>query len=294
MIAVVGVIRSPLTAMASAPTCQSSSTRRPDVARPDEVVRRAAVRWHRVLRVLELEDDAGPGQGDQAGRVPGAVSSALSWRTRSAEPRAARLDDLDLGAQVEDPVLEVVLLGLQTRRGLEQRRPLLGRVADARALRGELGGDEEAEGQQGRTKGHLPAGDRLEPSDGGHGCAGGSGGCGGVRGSAAGTVGPVGVGGRLDGRGRRQWRRGRWTGPGVIGRHLRRQRRPRVGGSGLWRRPRVERGWRWRSGGEVVQPEAGPRSRSGVLRRRLARTTAAAMISTTPTTIGAHGRATAR
>ena len=66
---------------------------------------------------------------------------------------ALALDRLDLGAQLEDPGLEPVLLGLQLVGGLDQRRPLLGRVADPRALRRELGGDEEAERQQRRRRG---------------------------------------------------------------------------------------------------------------------------------------------
>ena len=60
MIAVVGVIRSPLTAIASAPASHSSSTTCADVARADEVVRLGRVGRHRLQRVLELEHDAGP------------------------------------------------------------------------------------------------------------------------------------------------------------------------------------------------------------------------------------------
>ena len=48
-----------------------------------------------------------------------------------------------LRAQVEDLLLEVLLLRLEVERRLDQRRPLLARVPDPRALGRELGGDEE-------------------------------------------------------------------------------------------------------------------------------------------------------
>ena len=70
MIAVVGVTRSPLTAMASAPASHSSSTTVRMSRDADEVVRLAATGGDRLLRVLELEDDAGPGQRDEAGGDP--------------------------------------------------------------------------------------------------------------------------------------------------------------------------------------------------------------------------------
>ena len=68
MIAEVGVIRSPLTAIASAPGDPQLLDHDPDVARPDEVVGLAPVGRDRLLRILELEDDPGPGQRDEAGR----------------------------------------------------------------------------------------------------------------------------------------------------------------------------------------------------------------------------------
>ena len=72
-------------------------------------------------------------------------SRALSCLTRSAAPSPSLSIGLDLAADLEDPGLEPVLLGLQAGGGLDERRALLGRVADPRALGRELGGDEEAE-----------------------------------------------------------------------------------------------------------------------------------------------------
>ncbi len=82
---------------------------------------------------------------------------------------ALALDDLDLRAQVEDPTLEGVLLGLQLVGGLDQRRPFLGRVADTRTLGGELGGDEEPEREQGDPERDLPGRDGAQSPDRDHG-----------------------------------------------------------------------------------------------------------------------------
>ena len=54
---------------------------------------------------------------------------------------------------------------LQLGRRLDERRPLLGRVADARTLGGELRRDQEAEAEQGRAERDLPARDRADASD---------------------------------------------------------------------------------------------------------------------------------
>ena len=89
-------------------------------------------------------------------------SSSLSSRTSAADPCPACSVDWMLRAQVEDARLELLLLGLQLARGLDQRRPLLRRVADARTLGGQLGGDEEAEPQQRRPEGDLPARDGAQ------------------------------------------------------------------------------------------------------------------------------------
>src|SRR4029077_11618111 len=79
-----------------------------------------------------------------------------------------RLGLLDPGAQVEDPGLQAVLLALQLAGGLEERRPLLGRVPDARVLRPQLGRDQEAKRQQRDAERDLPARDGPQADDHGH------------------------------------------------------------------------------------------------------------------------------
>ena len=93
-------------------------------------------------------------------------SSALSWRTRSAEPAPWPSTSPICGAQLEDPCLERVLLGLELGGRLQERRPLLRRVADPRALRAELRRDQEAEHQQRGPQGDLPARDAAEAAKG--------------------------------------------------------------------------------------------------------------------------------
>ena len=68
MIAVVGVTRSPLTAIASAPASHELLHDGPDVQGGDEVVGLARVVPDRPQRILELKDDPGPGQRDESGR----------------------------------------------------------------------------------------------------------------------------------------------------------------------------------------------------------------------------------
>ena len=90
-------------------------------------------------------------------------SSALSCRTRSAEP-APWLSTLWICARRSRiRALQVVLLGLELVGRLDQRRPLLGRVPDPRTLGRELGGDQEAERQERDAEGDLPARDRPDP-----------------------------------------------------------------------------------------------------------------------------------
>ena len=91
-------------------------------------------------------------------------SSSLSSCTIAADPEVDPSSSVDLGAQLEDLGLEVLLPGLQLRRRRQQWRALLGRVADPRALRRELGGDEEPEAEQGQPQGELPARDPPEPA----------------------------------------------------------------------------------------------------------------------------------
>ena len=68
MTAVVGVTRSPLMAMASAPASHSSSTAVRRSRAVTQVVALARVVADRPQRVLELEDDAAPRERDEAGR----------------------------------------------------------------------------------------------------------------------------------------------------------------------------------------------------------------------------------
>ena len=111
----------------------------------------------------------GPGQRDEAGGDPRLLELVVELADDGRRALALALDDLDLRAQVEDPLLERVLLGLQLVRGLDQRRPLLGRVADARTLGGELGGDQEAEREQRDPERDLPGRDRAQAPDRDHG-----------------------------------------------------------------------------------------------------------------------------
>ena len=91
MIAVVGVIRSPLTAIASAPDA-------PQLARPPpgcRATRRGsadslAVGRDRRLRVLELDDDPGPGQRDEAGRDARLLELAVELADEVGRPLALR------------------------------------------------------------------------------------------------------------------------------------------------------------------------------------------------------------
>ena len=76
---------------------------------------------------------------------------------------ALLLEVADLRAQVQDPGLELLLLRLEAGRGLDERRPLLGRVSDARRLGRQLGRDQEAQAQQGHAEGDLPGGDGPDP-----------------------------------------------------------------------------------------------------------------------------------
>ena len=152
MIAVVGVIRSPLIAIASAPADPQLLDHGADVARADEVVGFVAVGRDGRLRVLELEDDPGPRQRDQAGGDPGLFEPRIELPDEVRRALALALHVLDLRAQLEDLCLQAVLLGLQLVGGLDKRRPLLGRVADPRALRGELRGDRGSRARAARPR----------------------------------------------------------------------------------------------------------------------------------------------
>ena len=79
---------------------------------------------------------------------PAAIRACSSWPLRScvtaAPPWPAASSVLDVRPEVEDLLLEAVLLRLEVQRGLDERRPLLARVPDPRALRRQLRGDQEA------------------------------------------------------------------------------------------------------------------------------------------------------
>ena len=156
MIAVVLVIRSPLTDIASAPASHSSST---------------TIRRSRPLTTSSAVAPPGGGgavESDSWRTIPGPrramrppamrASSRRSFRSRDLGGRslALRLERPDLFIQGEDPRLERVLVGRQTEGGLDERRALLGRVADPRALGPQLGSDEKAQRQERQAEGHLP------------------------------------------------------------------------------------------------------------------------------------------
>src|SRR5204863_9612176 len=110
------------------------------------------------------------------------------------------LDRLDRLPERDDPILQVLLLGLEGQRRLHERRSFLRRVADPRALREELCRDQEAEDEEGAAQGQLPGRNRPEPGgDRGHGrssdSSAGEGGGGGRIGAGSVTSADAGVGG---------------------------------------------------------------------------------------------------
>ena len=162
MIALEPTRRSPLTAIPSAPASHSSSTSTRTSRAVDERVDAGAAG----VAVLELEGEARPGDGDQArrrGAPPPArrTGGGGSRRRRDPGPRGRR----SAGAAPRMSDLERLLLRLQPERGLDQRRPLLRRVADARALGGDLRGDQEAEDEQRHGERDLDARQRTEARD---------------------------------------------------------------------------------------------------------------------------------
>ena len=107
-------------------------------------------------RVGETKDDPGSGQRDEPGRDPGPLEPRVQLALLGGRALALVLDALDLSAQVEDLLLELLLLRLERERRRDQRRPLLGRVADEGTFGAELGGDEEAEREEREAERHLP------------------------------------------------------------------------------------------------------------------------------------------
>ena len=101
-----------------------------------------------------------------SGIRPAAIRASSSrWLSVADELRGALalgLERGDVRAELRDLVAELVVLALELRGRLDERRPLLGRVPDARALRRELGGDEEAEGEEREPERDLPARDRPQ------------------------------------------------------------------------------------------------------------------------------------
>ena len=101
-----------------------------------------------------------------SGIRPAAIRASSSWsfRVRSAvcDPALSCSIAWICPRRATIRSLSSILLGLERQRRLDQRRPLLARVPDARALGGELGGDQEAEQEQRDAERHLPARDRPD------------------------------------------------------------------------------------------------------------------------------------
>ena len=155
-----------------------------------------------------------------SGIRPAAIRASSSrWLSVADELRGALalgLERGDVRAELRDLVAELVLLALELRGGLDERRPLLGRVPDARPLRRELGGDQEAEGEEREPERDLPArdrpqsagelghgwgwsGGRVSGDSAGAGAGGGGGGAGRAHGSSGGGASAEGSAGRVHG-----------------------------------------------------------------------------------------------
>ena len=135
---------------------------RQDVLPRHEVVAPVAALGHGRRRVRQLDHQARPRHRDEARGHPRVLELAVEGpgHRRPALPR--RLEVLDLRAEVEDLLLELLLLRLEVERRRHQRRPLLARDPDPRALGRELGGDQEAEREQRDAERHLPGRDRSD------------------------------------------------------------------------------------------------------------------------------------
>src|SRR4029079_18425481 len=101
-----------------------------------------------------------PGQRDEACGDPRLLQTVVQLADELGGALDLLLEGGDVVAKAADLVAELVVLALELDRGLDERRPLLGRVPDARALGGELGGDEETESEERDSERALPGRDR--------------------------------------------------------------------------------------------------------------------------------------
>src|SRR5688500_17792508 len=124
-----------------------------------------AVRSGALAAVLDLEGETRTPEGDQPRSDARLLQLGVQATQRLGGIRALRLQRADPLAEVEDVRLERLLLRLQPERRLDERRSLLRRVADARALRGDLRGDQEAQDQQCNGERELHARQRPQAPD---------------------------------------------------------------------------------------------------------------------------------
>ena len=151
-------IRSSLTAMPSEPASHSSAIEHAHVARRHPRVDAEAA-------VLEPERHARTRKGDEPGGEPRVLELGVQLAKLIRAAGALGLERRDPLAEREDLGLEGLLLGLQPEGRIDERRPLLGRVANPRTLGGDLGGDEEAQHEQRDGEGHLDAREAADPRE---------------------------------------------------------------------------------------------------------------------------------
>src|SRR5438093_8920529 len=132
---------------------------------PDVLCRHQRVDTRPGRPILEPEGEARTGYGDQPGSQAGLLEVGVEAAQGFGGAGILRFELADLLPQPEDLRLERVPLRLQRQRGVDQRGALLARVPDARALGGDLGGDEEAEDEQRHREGDLDAWQRAQPRD---------------------------------------------------------------------------------------------------------------------------------
>src|SRR5262245_3275618 len=167
---------------------------RPDVAGGHERIHAGAT----LRAVLQPERDAWPLDRDEPGGEAGLLEGGVELAQRGGGAGPLGLELADPRAKPEDLRLECLLLRLQPQRSLDERRALLGRVADARPLGRDLGGDEESQDHERDRERHLDAREAAQARDerAHAGSRGGAGSGGGAR--SAGVVGDSGPGGSPD------------------------------------------------------------------------------------------------
>ena len=162
-IAVATVTRSPLTATPSAPASHSSSTTVEHVLPRHEVVAsRRCPAGTAADESVSWITRPGPVIATRPAAIRASWSSPLRAWVTVVPPCPAASRSWICAAEVEDLLLEVLLLRLEVERRRHQRRPLLARDPDPRALGRELGGDQEAEREQRDAERHLPGRDRSD------------------------------------------------------------------------------------------------------------------------------------